>query len=90
MQNNSDEMQEKCSTSFVFYFSRFSKENKQNINPYTYLPFGIGPRNCLGMRLALVLVKLALVEVLQRYSFSVCKETEVRCHNYIFKSMWFT
>ncbi|XP_053193453.1 cytochrome P450 3A27-like [Scomber japonicus] len=56
---------------------RFSKENKQNINPYTYLPFGVGPRNCLGMRLALVLVKLALVEVLQRYSFSVCKETEI-------------
>lgn len=58
-------------------FSRFSKENKQNIYPYTYLPFGIGPRNCIGMRFAVVMVKLALVEVLQNYSFSVCKETEV-------------
>ncbi|XP_044203376.1 cytochrome P450 3A27-like [Thunnus albacares] len=56
---------------------RFSKENKQSINPYTYLPFGIGPRNCLGMRFALVLVKLALVEVLQHYSFAVCEETEI-------------
>ncbi|XP_071361482.1 cytochrome P450 3A40-like [Trachinotus anak] len=56
---------------------RFSKENKQSIKPYTYLPFGIGPRNCVGMRLALVMVKLALVEVLQSYSFSVCKETEI-------------
>uniref|UniRef100_A0A667WPY8 unspecific monooxygenase n=1 Tax=Myripristis murdjan TaxID=586833 RepID=A0A667WPY8_9TELE len=56
---------------------RFSKENKQSINPYAYLPFGIGPRNCIGMRFALVMVKLALVEVLQNYSFSICKETEI-------------
>ncbi|TKS68493.1 Cytochrome P450 3A27 [Collichthys lucidus] len=56
---------------------RFSKQNKQNIKPYTYLPFGAGPRNCIGMRFALVLVKLGLVEVLQNYSFSVCEETEI-------------
>ncbi|XP_033940541.1 cytochrome P450 3A40-like [Pseudochaenichthys georgianus] len=56
---------------------RFSKENKGNIDPYTYMPFGAGPRNCIGMRFALVMMRLALVEILQRYSFSVCKETEI-------------
>ncbi|KAM9362964.1 cytochrome P450 3A30-like [Symphorus nematophorus] len=56
---------------------RFSKQNKQGINPYTYLPFGYGPRNCIGMRFALVMIKLALVEVLQNHSFSVCEETEI-------------
>ncbi|XP_029950461.1 cytochrome P450 3A40-like [Salarias fasciatus] len=56
---------------------RFTKGNKETIDPYTYMPFGMGPRNCIGMRFALVSMKLALVEVLQKFSFSVCKETEV-------------
>lgn len=34
------------------------------------------------MRFALVMMKLAIVETLQRYSFSVCKETEVRREPY--------
>jgi cytochrome P450 len=58
--------------------SRFSKENKEPIDPYTYMPFGVGPRNCIGMRFALIMIKLAMVEILQSFTFSVCDETEVR------------
>ena len=60
------------------YATRFSKKNKDTINPYTYLPFGTGPRNCIGMRFALMNMKLALVKVLQNFSFKPCKETQVR------------
>lgn len=28
---------------------RFNKENKENIKDFTYIPFGEGPRMCLGM-----------------------------------------
>ncbi|XP_030877801.1 cytochrome P450 3A12 [Leptonychotes weddellii] len=57
--------------------ARFSKKNKDNINPYTHLPFGTGPRNCLGMRFAIMNMKLALVRVLQNFSFKPCKETQI-------------
>ncbi|XP_005413825.1 PREDICTED: cytochrome P450 3A9-like isoform X4 [Chinchilla lanigera] len=56
---------------------RFSKKNKENIEPYTYMPFGAGPRNCIGMRFALMNIKLAVTKVLQNFSLQPCKETEV-------------
>uniref|UniRef100_A0A8C6AKY6 unspecific monooxygenase n=1 Tax=Monodon monoceros TaxID=40151 RepID=A0A8C6AKY6_MONMO len=56
---------------------RFSKENKESRNPYTYMPFGSGPRNCIGMRLGIMNVKLAVVKVLQNFSFKPCKETQM-------------
>ncbi|KAL1765074.1 cytochrome P450 3A31 [Sigmodon hispidus] len=59
-----------------FHPERFSKENKESINPYVYLPFGNGPRNCIGMRFALMNMKLALTKVLQNFSFQPCKETQ--------------
>ncbi|XP_071793761.1 cytochrome P450 3A24-like [Asterias amurensis] len=56
---------------------RFSAENKESIQPGTYLPFGIGPRNCIGMRFALLVIKMALVRVMQNFRFEVSPETEI-------------
>ncbi|NWW14971.1 CP3AL protein, partial [Falcunculus frontatus] len=56
---------------------RFSKENKESIDPYTYLPFGAGPRNCIGMRFALLTLKVAIASLLQHFTFQTCKETQI-------------
>uniref|UniRef100_A0A8C6HUV5 unspecific monooxygenase n=1 Tax=Mus spicilegus TaxID=10103 RepID=A0A8C6HUV5_MUSSI len=56
---------------------RFSKENKGNIDPYIYMPFGNGPRNCIGMRFALISVKLAVTGVLQNFTVQPCEETQI-------------
>ncbi|CAG2162726.1 unnamed protein product [Oppiella nova] len=52
----------------VFRPERFLSENIAH-NPYTYIPWGAGPRNCLGTRLAQLEIKLALVNLVHRYVF---------------------
>ena len=41
--------------------SRFTDENKATRPMYSYLPFILGPRVCIGMRLALIEAKYALI-----------------------------
>ncbi|CAO2630198.1 Cytochrome P450 3A6 [Lemmus lemmus] len=56
---------------------RFSKKNKDAINPYVFMPFGNGPRNCIAMRFALITMKLAVVKILQNFSVEPCEETQI-------------
>ncbi|XP_062999457.1 cytochrome P450 3A9-like [Elgaria multicarinata webbii] len=56
---------------------RFSKENKDSISPYVYMPFGTGPRNCIGMRFALLTMKAAAARLMQNFTFRPCKETQI-------------
>jgi cytochrome P450 len=46
-------------------------------SPYAYLPFGAGPRMCLGGPLALIIMKLVLPAVLQRFRLTVVPNTNV-------------
>lgn len=46
---------------------RFLPENEKAMHRYAYLPFGGGPRICIGNGFALMEAKLILATVLQRY-----------------------
>lgn len=42
-----------------------------NNNMAVYLPFGLGPRTCVGMNFAITEAKIVLSMILQRYSFTL-------------------
>ncbi|KAJ9594230.1 hypothetical protein L9F63_014390 [Diploptera punctata] len=56
---------------------RFTDENKRNRPGYTYMPFGEGPRLCIGMRFGLMQTKIGLIHMLTRYELEPCKETKI-------------
>ncbi|XP_012231001.1 cytochrome P450 9e2-like [Linepithema humile] len=54
---------------------RFSNENKDNIFPCTYLPFGHGPRKCIGNRFALMETKLLIAHLLRKFVLKTTEKT---------------
>ena len=60
---------------------RFTPEEKAKRGSYDWMPFGGGPRNCLGMRLALTEIKIAVARLVQSYKFVRSGETQVREQN---------
>ncbi|NP_001306576.1 probable cytochrome P450 6a14 [Solenopsis invicta] len=61
----------------VFDPERFSPENMEQRNSMYYLPFGDGPRNCIGARFAVNQTKVGLIKVLMNYKLDVCEKTQI-------------
>ncbi|NP_001351990.1 cytochrome P450 9e2-like [Amyelois transitella] len=59
----------------VFDPDRFSDENKHNIKPFTFMPFGMGPRNCIASRFALLELKVLLYNLIVNFKIKKCKKT---------------
>ncbi|CAF1093630.1 unnamed protein product [Adineta steineri] len=60
-----------------FIPERFSSTEKAKRHPMAYLPFGDGPRNCIGMRFALLEAKIAIVKALRVVEIQCCEKTEI-------------
>ena len=58
-------------------FCRFTAAEKQARNPYHWIPFGYGPRNCVGLRLAVLEMKIAITRIAQKMKLVKCDKTEV-------------
>ena len=59
----------------TFNPEHFSQDAKASRHPYAYAPFGHGPRNCIGMRFAMLEAKMAIVALLAKYELCVSDKT---------------
>ncbi|KAJ8728420.1 hypothetical protein PYW08_016805 [Mythimna loreyi] len=70
---------------------RFSEENKHNITPYTFSPFGGGPRICIGMRFAMMEIKVLIFQILMTFSIVKTEKTmdpiKLKPHNFSIKAL---
>ncbi|CAH2061695.1 unnamed protein product, partial [Iphiclides podalirius] len=54
---------------------RFSTENANSRHTCAYLPFGCGPRNCIGIRFAQVQTRMCIAKFLSKFRVEPCSKT---------------
>ncbi|XP_012273882.1 probable cytochrome P450 6a13 [Orussus abietinus] len=56
---------------------RFTPEAEAERHPMAYLPFGDGPRNCIGSRFAMYQTKVGLIQIILNYRVEVSEKTPI-------------
>ncbi|XP_017867352.1 PREDICTED: cytochrome P450 6a2 [Drosophila arizonae] len=56
---------------------RFSPEQVAARDSVEWLPFGDGPRNCVGMRFGQMQTRIGLAQLLRNFKFTVCDKTDI-------------
>ena len=59
---------------------RFNEENKKQHTPYSYIPFGGGPRLCIGNNFALMEMQFVLTMLSRRYSFHLISKEKIELY----------
>jgi cytochrome P450 len=60
----------------AFMPDRFHPENRERIDRFQYLPFGAGPRVCIGASFAMQEAVIILAVLMSRYRFDTLPETK--------------
>lgn len=55
---------------------RFSPQEVAKRHPFAFLPFGEGPRNCIGERFGMMQVKVGMVYLIANYRFTLNSKTQ--------------
>lgn len=60
----------------VFIPERFSPQQSEGktFNDRPFMPFGIGPRNCIGMRQGILQTKIGIIVMLRKYNYQLCEK----------------
>ncbi|XP_074600052.1 cytochrome P450 4C1-like [Brevipalpus obovatus] len=58
--------------------SRFSPENIEKIPPGGYIPFGAGPRRCIGYKTGLVIMKILLCYIIKNFTVTTLDPMNVK------------
>lgn len=61
----------------VFNPDNFSPEKVAQRDSVLYLPFGEGPRICIGMRFGKMQALVGLAVLLKNFKFSVCEKSQI-------------
>ncbi len=57
--------------------SRFTRENRVGRHNFAHMPFGAGPRMCLGRNFAMMEMKMIILKFINRYDFSLVEGQKV-------------
>lgn len=71
----------------TFRPERFIQSNTIETNPYAYIPFSAGSRNCIGQKFAMLEMKSSISKVLRHFELLPVGEAPIPLMELILRSM---